>query len=94
MNIREKVARAIQFPDRGRTASIKANAIATVAITTFLEAAAEKGWHLRPDEATEEMVADITECRSGHPSKLDTHDAGSIYRDMLAAAPEFEVDGK
>ena len=25
------------------------------AITAFLEAAAERGWHLRPDEATEEM---------------------------------------
>ena len=29
---------------------------ATAAITAFLKAAAEQGWHMRPDEATEEML--------------------------------------
>ncbi len=50
------------------------------AINAFLEAAAEQGWHMRPDEATEEMVGAV---QSGGWQVQD-------YRAMLAAAPEFK----
>ena len=34
---------------------------ATAAINAFLAAAAEQGWHMRPDKATEEMVRKAAE---------------------------------
>lgn len=59
-------------------------AFADVAITTFLKAAAEQGWHMRPDEATEEMVS------KGLGPRSVAHYPAWTYRDMLAAAPEFK----
>jgi len=53
------------------------------AINAFLAAAAEEGWHMRPDEATKEMVT------AGY-SWCWENGAPPCYRAMLAAAPEFE----
>ena len=47
MTILERVARAIS---EGVGLDIPSNKIADIAITAFLEAAAEQGWHMRPDE--------------------------------------------
>ena len=73
-------------------------AVAHAAITAFLAAAAEEGWHMRPDEATRGMDAamkllvyelfidwqeDKEQLRSVYPKLLSA---------MLAAAPEFEWD--
>ena len=79
MNIRTKVARAIGEANHGRQGHD--------AITAFLEAAAEEGWHMRPDEATEGMenAGFTTVAASNNPIKRS-------YRAMLAAAPEFEWD--
>jgi hypothetical protein len=59
---------------------------ATAAITAFLAAAAEEGWHMRPDEATEEM----TEAGWDADTRLNTDPMKAVYHAMLAAAPEFE----
>ncbi len=62
---------------------IPAYVTADAAITAFLEAAADKGWHMRPDEAAEEMVT------AGHGwCWLDG--APKCWRDMGKAAPPFE----
>lgn len=98
-DIREKVARAI-YPDawdftRRFTAgnpklvheNMQRRALedSAVAITTFLEAAAEQGWHMRPDEITEEMdTAGSGWCWHEAPPKC--------WRDMTKAAPKFEWD--
>ena len=71
-SIRETVARAIYehywhkiegFDDKldpyyGRSADLWKKWVpgADDAITAFLQAAAERGWHMRPDEVTEEMA--------------------------------------
>lgn len=65
MTIREKVARAIcnaeTIKDRGDWVQHKdCSAEATAAINAFLKAAAEDGWRMRPDEATDEMI--IADC--------------------------------
>jgi len=65
---------------------------ATVAIDAFLAAAAEPdektgiSWHMRPDEATEEMLTVVM------PSVQDKECYEIDYLAMLAAAPEFEWD--
>lgn len=66
----------------------------TAAVNAFLAAAGESGWHMRPDEATEEMSqAGIR--ASGYPGLVASGPGESgrkQYRAMLAAAPEFERD--
>ena len=57
---------------------------AVAAVETFLQIAAERGWHIRPDEATEEMVIEAF-----------GSDGAQLWRDtawqaMIAAAPEFK----
>ena len=52
-------------------------------VISFLEDAGRKGWHMRPDEATRDMVS---------AGLRVTHAPIPIYRAMVAAAPEFEVD--
>lgn len=94
MNIREKVARAIYeiwwhkiegFAGElyyGSNANLWQNwsPAAAAAINAFLAAAAEEGWHMRPDEATEEMIV-----AGGN------HDhVGDGYEAMHNAAPKFE----
>ena len=90
MSIREKVARAIANT-RGqatRNGDIRA---ADAAINAFLEVAAEQGWHMRPDEATEDMrlsgARDI-----GKSMREENHmvRSQSCYCAMLTAAPKFE----
>ncbi len=85
MSIREAVARAMKEADRREpyaNSLRRSHLRTTTAINTFLEAAAEQGWHMRPDEATEVM---------------DTTGYGFIggkrcYREMLAVATKFEWD--
>ena len=90
MDIREKVARAIDSEafDRFDTSTVVA-----LVINAFLEAAAEldkhgRTWHMRPDEATEEMIRNAfgTDGAQGWRK--------TAYRAMFAAAPEFEWDKK
>ena len=97
MNILEKVARAIYEiwwhkiegfagdPYYGSNAKLWQNwsPAADAAIHTFLETAAEQGWHMRPDKATEEMDT------AGHKWCWE-NGAPKCWRDMLAAAPEFK----
>ena len=96
MTIPEKVARAICQVgcDRENCPCDYANQDqeikeAAAGITAFLEAAAEKGWHMRPDEATEEM---LSAGLNVVPGSDDWATFDDIYRAMLAPAPEFEVD--
>ena len=56
---------------------------AVAAVETFLQIAAERGWHMRPDEATEEMAHMARHTSIGR-------DCLGPYRAMLAAAPEFK----
>ncbi len=95
MTIREIVARAIwqdlwakglidmELPPKHFL--IPASVTADAAITAFLVAAAEQGWHMRPDEATEEMA--VAGCRHENMG-----DMAGRYGAMLAASPEFEWD--
>ncbi len=78
MTIREKVARALHH---ARLADDDVD----IAINAFLAAAAEKGWHMRPDEATKEMDFAGSGC-------CWQDQAPRCYSQMLAAAPEFEWD--
>ena len=57
---------------------------ATAAINAFLAAAAEDGWHMRPDSVTEDMLNAWAKA----PGRINQ----AVYRAMLAAAPEFEWD--
>ena len=50
-------------------------------IMCFLAAAAGSGWHMRPDEATEEMVT----------ARMEVWQENA-WPAMLAAAPKFEWD--
>ena len=100
MSIIEKVTQAILnkastngieldgVPDYGYPEK-NAELLATAAITAFLEAAAEKGWHMRPDFATAKMRVAATESVPKDGSR-----AQGRYDAMLAAAPEFKWDGK
>ncbi len=89
MSIREKVARAIadcqqfawglNYDTALEEDKEHCDEIATIAITTFLKAAAEQGWHMRPDEATDEMdTAGSGWCWHEAPPKC--------WRDMTEAA--------
>lgn len=75
MTIREKVAKALHRA--GYNPQIEEPGLTTAAINVFLAAAAEQGWHMRPDEATEEM---------------DAAGAADIYHATLAAAPGSGFD--
>ncbi len=81
-NIQDLVTRTLKDtisdgrPEPGQLYSF----IAGVTIETFLKAAAEQGWHMRPDEVTEEMIDAVIE-----PSGIDDY-----YRIMSAAAPPFK----
>jgi len=77
MNILEKVTRAM---DDKAFDHFDIPVVVALVITAFLKAAAEAGWHMRPDEATEEMIDGVTE-----PGGIEEY-----YRAMQAAAPEFE----
>ncbi len=57
----------------------------TRVITAFLEAAAEQGWRMVPEEATDEMV----DCTT---TTTRLHGLAGDYRAMLAAAPKFRLD--
>jgi len=116
MTIREKVARAIcqeggcedsncDCPFTGLEK--EEGRQAATAITAFLEAAAEQGWHMRPDEATEEMRIANCELDCGYAvchkaaggPRCVNHGGRRKYSDeswaaMLAAAPEFSWNGK
>ena len=98
MNIREKVARAIDpqwfgdsgkvlcnYKDQDKNYQNRARKNATAAITAFLEAAAEQGWQLVPREPTKDMK------NIGAEAWLEEKPADYIYRAMLAAAPKYEV---
>ncbi len=77
MTILEKVARAVKSEafDRFDTSTLVA-----LVITAFLAAAAEEGWHMQRDEATEEMI-----------TAGGNHDhVGDGYEAMHNAAPKFE----
>lgn len=98
MSIREKVARAMyereivggNWDDEATGTKMAFRDEVEAAITAFLEVAAEQGWRMRPDEATEEMGnsgAATWDVGSGPWNNLSTS-----YRAMLAAAPPFEWD--
>ena len=99
MTIREKVARAILLrrtrPDfhavvKKAWAVDHDRELTTAAINAFLAAAAEPdketgiSWHMRPDEATEEMI--IAGGNHDH--------VGDGYEAMHNAAPEFKWEDK
>ena len=75
MTTREKNAELIAF----RAATI----------TAFLEAAAEKGWHMRPDKTTEEMYQAGV---NGMFSADELDPVEMIWRATCDAAPEFQWD--
>ncbi len=64
----------------------------TRVITKFLHDAAEQGWRMVPEEATEEMVeAGCEEHESwADPARGET--IPGVYRSMCEAAPKFEWD--
>jgi hypothetical protein len=70
------------------------------AVVAYTHLAAEQGWHMRPDEATEEMdCAGLDDPNAGYCDRCmqsgHSRNAGwpdIIYRAMLAAAPKFEWD--
>ena len=87
MTIREKVARAVVAKQmENRDVYGFSLEEATAAITAFLEAAAEQGWRMLPNDATLAMQ----EVAMGHDV---SHYPARAYRAMLAAAPKFESDG-
>ncbi len=102
MTIREAVARAIYEaywygiegfkgdPYYGSGADLWKNWLpaADLAIAAFLEATAEQGWHMRPENPTREMN------ERGSPVMNDMGQlyAEACYRAMNAAAPPFELD--
>ncbi len=108
MNIREKVARAIykvygEDEDPTEMGLEMASFEAAAAINTFLKAAAEQGWHMRPDEATIGMIIANCELDCGYAvchkalggPKCVNHDGKRKYsveswETMIAAAPEFK----
>ena len=81
MTIAQKVARAINGANYGGKG--------IAAITAFLEAAAEQGWHMRPDEATPGMFMKPAEIDENWRKNMGL---GRVYRTMLDAAPKFEVE--
>lgn len=104
MTIREKVARAVAFSDPTITPKGHKElswpydwsdsevadhvVVTTAAITAFLEAAAEDGWHMCRDEPTGDMVR---EAFLVNPMAR-RFNCSAGYRAMLAATPEFKWD--
>ncbi len=92
MTIRAKVALAIEPEVRAHWLSINTTrAMIDHTINAFLAVAAESGWHMRPDEATEEMVHTANDF--GYTSAYTMRQDSQLidqYRAMLAAAPEFK----
>ena len=94
MNILEKVASVLR-ENYGHST----HEITIAAITTFLEAAAAEGWHMRPDAATEEMGeawAKLALDRIQKAVEGEMRTVGMVkgakenYCAMLTAAPEFK----
>ena len=85
MTIREKVARAL------RHARLEDDD-ADVAIGAFIAAAAEQGWHMRPDEATETMrLAGRQNSGDERGRTSGPEDSMQLaWRGMGQAAPTFE----
>ena len=79
---REKVAREIRQMMFETSNFPTSDEIATAATNAFLKAAAEQGWHMRPDEATEEMII----AGGNH------HHIGDGYEAMHNAADEYAWD--
>ncbi len=118
MTIRDEVARAL-YDNAGEALSrgvdstehwLNYTDLADTAINAFLAAAAEEGWRMAKDEATEEMVLRAVKTpgmkavdgaitiASVHGFKLQpaswrNSPIAEAFRAMLAAAPEFEIDG-
>ncbi len=80
MTIREKVAQEVDAETFDR---FDTSTLVDLVISAFLKAAAEEGWHIRPDEANSTMQ------KAGKPYP---HWPFQGYRAMLAAAPKFEWD--
>ena len=95
MTIRERVGQAIEPLSDGKLSAeefdARRNRKADHAITVFLEAAAEEGWRMRPDEATEEMAhkANGFNYTSPYTMRQDS-ELMDKYRLMLAAGDKFE----
>jgi len=93
-NILETVARAIAKED-GNDYHSSYKFLASAAITAFLEGTGEQGWHMRPDEATQEMEAEMKQLvyKLFTDWQEDEEQLRSVYpkllRATLAAAPEF-----
>ena len=108
MSIREKVARAIEpswfgesgkvlcnYPDQDKNYQERARKQADAAITAFLEAAAEQGWHMRPDVATEQMLFKAHKAQVWSPElgpSIGASQDRAKWQAMNAAAPKFEWD--
>ncbi len=100
-SIRETVARALWEIEYGQDKAMgtwdgipdhwrdEKREYATAAIMAFLEAAAEQGWHMRPDEPTGGMLsaADRVGYHASHYHYMD-----AIIRAASQAAPELEWD--
>ncbi len=89
MTIRERVTTAL------RHTALDDDIVDVVdaAITAFLEAAAEEGWHMRPDEATEEMAHEAN--GFSYVSEYTMRQDLALidkYHAMQAVATEFEWD--
>jgi hypothetical protein len=105
MSIRDKVARAIHSNPDPVWTIVDWNAMhpeaqalilrqADAAITAFLKAAAEQGWHMRPDRATKEMKIvgreSLREIERLEEKPMMYVRASKVYADMAAAATEIE----
>ena len=62
---------------------------ALVAGVAFLKHAAEEGWHMRPDEATAEMIATVADGSNMAGMRLMIQ---GFHEALSKAAPEFEWD--
>jgi hypothetical protein len=88
MTILERVTQALKAtvgdsPEPGQLY----NHLAVTAINALLEAAAEEGWRMVPEETTEEMIK-----RGSEKEIINYYGANIVYDAMLTAAPKFEWD--
>ncbi len=93
MTIRDRVEFAIKDKWLHAESSVPGQECATAAITAFLEAAAEEGWRMCRDEATEEMAHEAN--GFGYRSEYTARQNDLLrekYRAILEAGPEFEWD--
>ena len=93
MTIREKVEQAVRIQTPHIHSKRQYEYMSTAAITAFLEAAAEQGWRMCRDEATEEMAhkANGFDYTSPFTMRQDS-ELMDKYRLMLAAGDKFEWD--